>query len=155
MSINFKEKPTYDKFLVALKIGQLYEDKAIAKLLKFYKNEFTVIERRNDSKYDVRLSNNDTFEVKADILASKTGNIFIETVQFKKPSGIEITEAAYYIIIFISCNMFKQFETFNIISVERLKEMIQNKMFNSFYSDKFKSGYLFDVDVIKTKSILI
>ena len=149
------EKKTYDFFKEQLAIGKLYETKAQSQLIQYYKNKYVVVSECNDNKYDFVMSNGKAYEVKADLIASKTGYIFIENVQYNKESGIETTEANYYIIIIIVSNYFKQHEKYLKISVKTIKELISNNEYDKVYEDKNKSGYLFRIDVIEKKSKVI
>ncbi len=45
------------------------------------------------------LTNNKQYEVKADLMASKTGNLFIENIQFGKLLGIDVATADFYIVV--------------------------------------------------------
>lgn len=66
---------------------------------------------------EVEVSNifsNKKIEIKHDLLALKTGNIFIEYYSRNKPSGISTTEADFYCLCFG--------DTFHFIGTETLKE---------------------------------
>lgn len=56
-----------------------------------------------------------TIEVKYDIQAPKTGNVFVEYFSRGKPSGISTSEAHYY--------CFCLGETFHLIKLEQLKKV--------------------------------
>ena len=151
---------SYKDFQKSLKIGQIYETKAQKQLIIYYKNKYNIAHTCDNNKYDFKMSNNKTYEVKADLTAHKTGFIFIEDTAFNKQSGITITKADYYIIIIIvsSGSIFTGI-TFNElylkISVKRLKKLITKKKYFRYYEDSFKSGYLFEIATIKSKSKLI
>ena len=83
-----------------LEIGQAFELLAIEQIIKYYKKKYNLLNTCNDNRYDFMLTNNKKYEVKADLMASKTGNLFIENIQFGKASGIDVTTADYYIIIY-------------------------------------------------------
>ena len=83
-----------------LKIGQVFEELAISQIIRYYSNKYALLNTCNDNRYDFMLSNNKQYEVKTDLMASKTGNLFIENIQFGKLSGIDVTIADYYIIIY-------------------------------------------------------
>ena len=82
MEMETKKSASYAFFEQQLKIGHMYELMAQKRVTEYYKNKWTVTEECIDRKYDFALSNNKTYEVKADLLASKTGKIFIENIQF-------------------------------------------------------------------------
>ena len=151
---------SYKQFQKSLKIGQIYETKAQKQLIGYYKNKYLVIEICENNKYDFKMNNNKTYEVKADLTAHKTGFIFIEDTAYKKQSGIDITIADYYIIIIIaqSGSIFtgiQFYELYYKISVKRLKKLIFKKQYSKYYEDELKSGYLFEIAIIKSKSKLI
>lgn len=81
-----------------LKIGQLAE-KALADIIE-----------------------NKTVEVKNDLKASKTGNLFIEYHSRGKPSGISTTEADYWCFVID--------EIYILIATDKLKEMLR-PLFNT------------------------
>ena len=88
-----------DKLLPKLNIGLIYEDKALQKILKYYGSNINLKRTNDNFEFDFVLINGLKFEVKADIKASITKNIFIEYLQFNIASGIDKTEADFYIII--------------------------------------------------------
>ncbi len=145
----------YKYFQKQLKIGQLYEKMAQQQLMKYYDNKYVVISTCDNNKYDFMMTNNMKYEVKADVLSSKTGYIFIENIQYDKASGIDVTEADYYIIIVVTSNMFKSFEQYLMIDVSVLKQLITDKLYTKIYSDKFKSGYLFNLEYFETQCTTI
>jgi len=53
-------------------------------------------------EYDFMLSNDNYYEVKYCSLNNGSNTIFIETVAFKKPSGINTNKENYYIFV-INC----------------------------------------------------
>jgi hypothetical protein len=67
---------TYSNFQACLAIGQIYEQKAIDRLMKYFDNEFYPVKRNDDYRYDFKLSNNMSYEVKSDMLSRKTNNIY-------------------------------------------------------------------------------
>lgn len=96
-----KPKKWYFKkeFLPKLDIGELYEKKALAELLKFYNNKYELKNICKSKEYDFELTNNIKFEVKTDLRACFSNNVCIEYLQFNVPSGIQTTHAEYYIIV--------------------------------------------------------
>ena len=88
------------KFDLDLKYGQIRE-KALAKIL-------------GDSKIEVKTERK---------FWKKTGNIAIEFESFGKPSGIETTEANYWVQILADGD---GFYTMLIFSVDNLKSIVKN-----------------------------
>lgn len=142
---------SYNKFLQDLNIGQQFESKARRRIIKYYNNEFDVIEICNDFKYDFKLSNNKCYEVKYDKSSLKTGNIFIEFISFTKSSGIDKTQADYYIII---TPISEYEEIYILIDVSTLKRLMTDTIDLKIYKDKYKSGFLFQKDIIINNGII-
>ena len=143
---------SYNRFLQDLEIGQQFEEKARYKIIKYYNNQYKVIEICDDFRYDFKLSNGKCYEVKYDKSSMKTGNIFIEFIAFNKSSGIDKTQADYYIII----TPINEIENvFILIEVEMLKKLITDSLDVRIYKDKYKSGFLFKRDVIISNGIII
>jgi hypothetical protein len=95
------------------------------------------------STFNFQLSNGKYYEVKYDNKASTTGNIFIENVQFNKPSGIDITKADYYIIVLNSTNYFNiEKYLFLKFGTSKLRKLIKKELYYKYYVDHNKSGYL-------------
>ena len=80
----------------------------------------------SDFKYDLEVGQvkekqlaeifmNATIEVKNDLAAHKTGNVFVEYESRNKPSGISKSKSDYY------CFCFN--DSFHIIKTEKLKEL--------------------------------
>lgn len=79
----------------------------------------------SDFKFDLRVGqlkefelgnifSNKKIEIKHDLLALKTGNVFVEYFSRNKPSGISTSESDFYCFAFG--------DTFHIISLESLKK---------------------------------
>ena len=64
-------------------------------------------------------------QILADLMANKTGNLFIENVQFNKPSGIDVTTADYYIVIYQKDNT----NVFLKIKTKQIKKLIQKGLY--------------------------
>ena len=111
-----------------------------------------ILNSNDDFRYDFELTNNYKFEVKADIKASLTNNIFIEFLQFNLSSGIDTTEADYYIII-VPLNEYILIET------EKIKQLINEKLYKFIIhpnkNNNYTSGYIFDKKIIINNGILI
>lgn len=89
------------------------------------------MEYNNDIRYDLEIGRiakkkladileNKTFEIKYDLLASKTGNIAIEYECRNKASGISITESDYYCYIIANT---KCDDIYILIETNKLKEL--------------------------------
>lgn len=129
---------SYIQFKHDLEIGKLFENEFI-KILN--KKNYRVISTCNDNKYDIKTERKNKvikFEVKGDMLSDKTGNYFIEYMAFDKPSGIKTTEADFYVLY--------NNNKFNVVSVQLIKEMIEDKDYKRILWNKNKTsmGYLFD-----------
>jgi hypothetical protein len=147
---------SYNLFKEKLLIGQHFELLAQKQLIAYYNGKYHVIEICNDATFDFQLSNGKYYEVKYDNKASTTGNIFIENVQFNKPSGIDITKADYYIIVLNSTNYFNIEKYLFLKIIKRsLRKLIKKELHDKYYVDKNKSGYLFNVNLIKQYSKVI
>jgi hypothetical protein len=120
--------------------------------MKFYNNKYHVIETREDNKYDFRLSNGYTYEVKYDAYSLKTNNIFIEISQFGKKSGLHITKAKYHIFVIPQVN---NIDMFILIRTSELKAILEIYDNITLYSDKFKVGYLLPKTILLKYSIII
>ena len=131
---------SYKNFEACLKLGQLMEEKAIDRIIKHFDNEYRLTERCDDYKYDFKLSNGLSYEVKSDLLSIKTGNIYLENVSRGKESGISRTKAHFYIIITQTEN---QELEYHLIDVKTLKLLIKKNLYSYYKSDELKSGYIF------------
>jgi|TARA_R110000796_G_scaffold173527_1_gene290499 hypothetical protein len=81
----------------------------------------------NDFKYDLQLGikgeslvakmlSNKKIEVKTDLKANETGNVFIEYESRKKPSGLSTTEAEWFCFVLSNENII-------FVETKRLKEI--------------------------------
>jgi hypothetical protein len=88
------------------------------------------IEFNDDNKYDLKMNKNNeetTYEIKTDVLckpSKDTGNMFVEFYCREKPSGIETSEAKWFV------TYFKHLNEAWFIKTEKLKELIQNNNFH-------------------------
>ena len=98
------------------------------------------------------MSNGLKYEVKADIKAVLTNNIFIEYLQFNIPSGIDRTESDYYIIII-------PLSEYILIKTNIIKKLINNKQYKFIIkpnkTNNFTAGYIFEKHLIICNGILI
>ena len=86
------------------------------------------------SDWDVKIKRDGlegTYEVKADRLSAKTGNLCIEYQCREKPSGIATTKALFYAYFVVKG---KEHDCY-IIPVERLKKMIDEGKFKKGATD--------------------
>jgi hypothetical protein len=148
---------TYDKFKFLLKIGQAIELKTQQKILSYHDNKYTITETCNNYRYDFKLSNGDTYEIKFDRLSCKTNNIFVEVLQFNKNSGLLTTEAKYYVFVIENTNknLFCNNESnllYYRIKVKILKKLIKTQLYHKVYQDIDKGGYLFNLQLIISHS---
>ena len=134
-----------------LEIGQAFELLAIEQIIKYYKKKYNLLNTCNDNRYDFMLTNNKKYEVKADLMASKTGNLFIENIQFGKPSGIDVTTADYYIIIYQKDNT----NVFLKIKTKQIRKLIKKGIYRRYHIDKNKSGYIFNLSLFESHCTVI
>lgn len=91
------------EFRSDLKLGNEGEEAVINFLIS---KGLKLIKTNNDNKYDLKMESNDdviTYEVKTDVKCAPlfdTGNIFIEFSSRKKPSGIIVTQADWFVTYF-------------------------------------------------------
>ena len=142
-----------DEFTWKLQLGKVYQNKALKQILNYYKKDDINFKNTNDdNKYDFKLTNGLEFEVKADIKASLTNNIFVEYLQFNIPSGIDKTEADYYIIIVPMNELI-------LIKTDIIRKMIYDKLYKFIIqptkNNNFTAGYLFDKQLVINNGILI
>lgn len=149
-----KYKNYYEQvFKPLLKLGQNAEQLALDKLLLFYNYQKTKIKFNDDKRYDIKL-NKIKYEIKCDVRATKTNNIFIEYQAYGKASGIETTESHYYLIVI-------PYETeplYLLIKVKKLKKLITDKLyFKNIEPNEIllTGGYLFKLDVLKEHGTII
>jgi hypothetical protein len=135
---------TYENFLIKLKKYQPYEETASEKICLL--NSVSVLNFNNNYKYDFETSDNIKYEVKADEMALKTGNFFIEFLGYGKSSGIATTEAKFYII--------SDTKIYYLIDVEALKKIIIDKPILTT-RDGLTMGHIVKRNIIKENSVLI
>lgn len=133
-----------NSFYKNLKKFQPYEEEAAKRIEKI--NNVKVLNYCNDNKYDFLTSDNIKYEVKTEPASLKTNNFFIEFEGYGKPSGINTTEANYYII--------NDTITYYLISVDKLKLLIEHKPIIQTKDTK-TSGRLIKTQIIKDNSIII
>lgn len=109
-----------------LKISEAEVKKFMYVINKLYPHY--IIEQNNDWKYDLKLTdftNNKELkiEIKDDFKCCSTGNVAIEYQFNNNPSGIEHTEADYWVITIH--NNDRSVDSYNIIDVNVLKEIVK------------------------------
>lgn len=133
------------KFKTLLEANKKYEHEAGRRIEIL--NNVKIISVCNNNKFDFETDDNIKYEVKADHLATKTNNFFIEFSGYGKPSGIETTEAQFYILTDIM-NYF-------LIDVNELKELCEHCKKIVTTADKLTYGYLVSRFKIVQRSIII
>jgi hypothetical protein len=142
-----------NNFHQCLKLGQAVEKKAQIQLCNYYNNKYTVTNEYNDNKFDFKMSNNKTYEVKYCSQSNCGDTVFLETLCNGKPSDINTTQSDYYIFIIRkrNKNIFLTNDVFLFVNikVKRLIKIIEKANFCKYYTDSKKEGYIIDVDIIK------
>jgi hypothetical protein len=138
-------KNEYDNFRKCLKIGKIFEKKAQLKICEYYKNKYHVVNENDNYEYDFMLSNGKYYEVKYCSLNNGYNTIFLETVAFNKPSGINTTKANYYIFV-INC---QDGLLYIKIKVKNLIKIITKNLYCKYFKDEKKEGYVIQIDIIK------
>lgn len=129
-----------------LKFGQSYEEL----LTTLIENDG--FDMCNNKDYDIAMKENDKtiyYEVKADRMTHKTGNICIEFECFGKPSGITTTKADRY--AYYELNGDDKY-TLYIIPVSSIKRRIKQQKYKRIIKGGDKSSsqcYLFDKSVFQ------
>lgn len=133
-----------------LLLGQYYEKKYIE--LRNFKNVEHPLNTKCKEFDFINLNTGTSYEIKADRMACKTGNIFIEYLCNGEKSGIDATDANYWIHFvcekdFMKCTHYYKFDT------NTLKKLINDKQYYrtvSCVGDGGRvSGYLFDKDELQ------
>ena len=117
------------EFKSDLKLGNEGEEA----VLKFLETKgWKLVNSNNDNKYDIKVANEgveNTYEIKTDVKCAPlfdTGNIFVEYSSRKKPSGIMVTQADWFV------TYFKYFDELWFIQPSRLLELISRNDFPTF-----------------------
>lgn len=112
-------------FVPDLKLGQKGED-IIAHFLET--KGLTYVSSNHDNKYDIKMIKNNkevTYEVKTDVYCTPTqdrGNLFVEFECRGKSSGIQVTEADWFVTLFPYLNEIW------FIKTHDLKDIIENNV---------------------------
>ena len=146
-------------FKPLLELGKHFEELAIERLINFYNFNEPIIKRNDDKRYDVKIVNNGkrhTYEIKTDIRALETNNIYIEYMSNNVLSGISSTEARNYVII-IPYDTEKPLIL--LIKVKVLNELIVKEQYfknlRGNEKNNYTYGYLFKLETILKHSKLI
>jgi len=134
-------------FLKCLKLGQIFEAKAEAKI------EGKTIIKADDSnykkyKFDFQKEDGLKYEIKFDDASKLTNNCFIEFTDMKgRDSGLNITKANFYIII---CGKDEEFLKIDIEELKKLciKAYVRNAKDGG-------QGYIIPIHVLKKYSTII
>jgi len=108
-------------FFTDLKLGNKYEEEA----LKFIKYDKYKISKGNFKPYDIKVWFNGKktrYEIKADRLGYKTGNLAIEYKCNNLDSGINSTKSKYYIYFIIKNDGYDVYK----IKTKKLKKLVKN-----------------------------
>jgi hypothetical protein len=139
---------SFKQFKLKLKQYEPYEDIVALKLIEKHNLEPSY-EKCITNSFDIKLSNNLTYELKCDIMASKTNNFFIEHFGYGKLSGISTTQANYYVLSFDLLNYYQ-------ISVISLKQLLSKNNYKIICTkDKLTFGSLVPINDIISISELI
>lgn len=96
------------------------------------------VDTNNDNKYDLKMLKNNketTYEIKTDVICKPTkdtGNMFVEFKCRNKPSGIETSQAKWFV------TYFKHLNEIWFITSDNLRELISD---NDFYVIKNGGDY--------------
>jgi hypothetical protein len=140
---------SFKQFKIKLKQYEPYEDIVALKLIEKHNLEPSYVKCITNS-FDIKLSNNLTYELKCDdVMASKTNNFFIEHFGYGKPSGISTTQANFYVLSFDVINYYQ-------ISVIALKKLLATNNYKIISTrDKLTYGQLVPINDIISISELI
>lgn len=139
---------SFNYFLLKLGEAKQYENEAAKRLCNLYNK--TLVKICNNYKYDFKTDDGRKYEVKADCLALRTNNYFIEFQGYGKPTGISTTAAHFYIIT--------NTQNYYLISTTKLKKLIRGQRYKYIRTtkDKFNGrlthGYIFDCNIIHNHS---
>lgn len=125
-----------------LALGKEYEKKALA----LFDYETYKISEGEVKEYDIDMTlkngKNIKIEVKCDRLAKKTGNIVIEYMYNGKDSGINSTQADYWIYFIIDDNCYYKFP------VKRLRKLVKECKSISGGYNKRSNMYLLNIKTL-------
>ncbi len=127
----FKEK---------LSIGEKYEKLLAQKHIKYNHIEFS-----KKGEWDIKYTNGNKteyIEVKADLSAKDTGNLYIEYASYGKPSGLSISKANYWFIFEVIDDKKEKYNLYKF-TIDELKILIQGcKTITNGGLKGYSNGYL-------------
>ena len=135
-------------FQECLEFGHIYEKK----LMEFIPYDSYIIREGLFSAYDVKVNymgDKIRYEVKADRMAHKTGNMVIEFESNGVPSGISVTRARYYAYFVV-----KPYDLFDlyVIPVKVIKQYIMDSKYKRILkggNKQLSHMYVFAIDTFK------
>jgi hypothetical protein len=127
-------------------------ERQIAKYL-VEKGKMKFLNDNNDNRYDIKmeLANGKPFtiEIKEDFTCARTGNVGVEFSCRGKPSGIEVSQADFYMY---KVHVTKNIQRLYSIKTEKLKKMIEEEKYfrivNGGDPGSNSMCYLFKLDTI-------
>jgi hypothetical protein len=154
------QNKTYDNryfnetFKPLLDIGKHFEQLAIGRIMKYnnYNSSVQVI-KDNSNEFDINI-HNIKYEIKTDIKAVQTSNLFVEFICNAKPSGIITTKANYY--IFVIPYLIPMYVLIDVLELEFLISTQEfERIFQPNVYNNYTGGYIFKVETIIKNGILI
>ena len=137
-------------FASDLKIGQSYENQYLT-MIDYDSYE---ISKGCFKPYDIKVMNGDittTYEIKADRMTARTGNVVIEYKCNGKPSGITSSEADYWVYFIVGTQEYIKIPT-NVVRQFILEKKYKNSISGG---DGYRSHmYLFPKNVFEDYLIL-
>jgi hypothetical protein len=153
----YKPPPNYylSVFTPLLISALSFEKMAQERIIYYLDGKYHLISTCSNSEYDFELSNGARYEVKTDFKCVTTGNIYIEFLQFGKPSGINKTYSNFYIIIV----PYPTSSLYLLIDVLELQILISNCKYAFIVQPNeynyYTAGYIFELqELIKYCLIL-
>jgi hypothetical protein len=130
-------------------LGQEHETEAIIRIEILNNVKLTTRQDETNFKYihyDFSTSDGLKYEVKADFMSNKTGNLFIEFLDGReKIAGIALSDADFYIIY--------THQQYILISIEKLKELTINKPIRR--GKDGTKGYIIKWELVRDKGTII
>ena len=139
-------------FIQDLEQAKKTEEKVAQLLIKEY--GATDISFLNTNEYDISATMSGaklTFEIKEDFMCQFTGNVAVEFASRGKPSGIEVSNADYYVYVIHSKSDGKKIVEYLLYRTSELKRMIEDNLYFRIVSGgdpgSNTKNYLFSHDV--------
>lgn len=159
MTITYSERremANYN-FRKDLKVAKNTE-KEVSELLEYW-FDAKILSFNETKEYDILTEINGTklsFEIKEDFMCTKTGNVSLETESRGKASGINSTEADFYIY---KIHGKEEKVTYVIHSSSKLKRMIADKLYTREVvggdRGSMTKNYLFKYDTFVSNGVLL